>query len=70
MENNKPKYFDDDGTEINPDLISKPDLCVSCKKDGQPGEEEILCNQTKADQQEDDEFHCEDNLRFQEPISY
>jgi hypothetical protein len=23
MEDNKPKYFDDDGTEINPDLIYK-----------------------------------------------
>ncbi len=46
-----PKYFDDDGTEINPDLIPKPDLCISCKKDGQPGEEETLCNLTRADQQ-------------------
>ena len=59
MENNKPKYFDDDGTEINPDLISKPDLCVSCKKDGQLGKEEILCNLPRADQQGKEEFHCE-----------
>ena len=51
MEDHKPKYFDDDGTEINPDLAPKPDLCISCKKDGQPGEEEILCNLTRADQQ-------------------
>ena len=33
MNDNHPKYFDDDGTEINPDLIPKPDLCISCKKD-------------------------------------
>ncbi|MCP4265632.1 MAG: hypothetical protein GY777_08670 [Candidatus Brocadiaceae bacterium] len=33
------KYFDDDGNEINPDLISKPSLCVSCVKDEGPEEE-------------------------------
>ena len=27
------KFYDDDGTEINADLIPKPDLCVTCKKD-------------------------------------
>jgi len=36
-----PEYFDDDGTEINPDLIPKPDLCITCKKDGESGEEEM-----------------------------
>ena len=54
-----PKYFDDDGTEINPDLIPKHDLCITCKKDGRPGEEEILCNVTKTDQQEEETFICE-----------
>ncbi len=58
MEDNKPKYFDDDGTQINPDLVPKPDLCVSCKKDGQP-DQEILCNLTRADQQGEDEFRCD-----------
>ena len=24
-------YFDDDGKELNPDLIPKPNLCLSCK---------------------------------------
>jgi len=24
-------YFNDDGTEINPDMISKPSLCASYK---------------------------------------
>jgi hypothetical protein len=51
------RLFDDDGTEINPDLISKPSLCVSCKKDDDPSEE-VLCNLTRADQQDDDEFEC------------
>ena len=59
MEDHEPKYFDDDGTEINPDIVSKPGLCVSCRKDGQPGKEEILCNLTRADQQGEEEFYCE-----------
>jgi hypothetical protein len=33
------RLFDDDGTEIDPALISKPSLCVSCKKDDDPSEE-------------------------------
>ena len=59
MDENKPKYFDDDGNEINPDLIPKPDLCITCKKDGQSGQEEILCNLTRADQQGEGEFRCD-----------
>ena len=26
-------YFNDDGTEFNPDLIPKPSLCVACAND-------------------------------------
>ena len=59
MNDPTPKYSDDDGTEINPDLIPKPDLCITCKKDGQAGEEEILCNLTRSDQQGEEEFICE-----------
>ena len=51
------RLFDDDGTEINPDLISKPSLCVSCKKDDDPSEE-ALCLLTRADQQDDEGFEC------------
>ena len=40
------KFFDDDGTELNPDLIPKPDLCVTCAKDNEPGKEEVLCTMT------------------------
>ena len=53
------KFYDDDGTEINPDLIPKPDLCVSCKKDNVPGKEEMLCTLNRADQQGEDEFYCD-----------
>lgn len=52
-------YFDNDGSEINPDLIPKPDLCITCKKDGLSGEEEMLCNLTRADQQGENEFRCD-----------
>jgi len=59
MADHKPKYFRDDGTEFNPDLIRTPDLCVSCRKYGASGEEEILCNLTRADQQGEAEFQCD-----------
>ena len=59
MEDNRPKFFDDDGTEINPDLIPKPDLCITCKKDSIPDNEEILCNLTRIGQQGNKEFICD-----------
>ncbi|MFA6714826.1 MAG: hypothetical protein WC082_07610 [Victivallales bacterium] len=59
MDNEKTSgFFMDDGTEINPDLIVKPGLCVSCKKDDDPNEE-ILCLLTRADQQNEKEFRCD-----------
>ena len=42
--------YDDDGNEINTDLIAKPSLCVSCSKDEDPAEE-VLCLLNRADQQ-------------------
>lgn len=51
-------FFRDDGTVINPNLIKKPSLCVSCRKDDDP-QEEILCTLTRADQQGEEEFQCE-----------
>jgi hypothetical protein len=58
MLDDKPRIFDDDGNEINPDLIPKPDLCVSCKKDALGGEEEMLCNLNRAGQQGEGTFRC------------
>ena len=58
MTDTTPKYFDDDGTEINPDLIPKPDLCISCSKDGLSEQEDFLCNMIRADQQGEAEFQC------------
>ena len=57
MNDNITKFFNDDGTEVNPDLIPKPDLCISCKKDGLP-DEEILCSLNRMDQQGEEEFIC------------
>lgn len=54
----KPKFFDDDGNEINPALIPKPSLCVLCAKDDDPSEE-ILCTLNRLDQQDKNDFQCE-----------
>lgn len=52
-------YFDDDGTEVNPDLFPKPARCLTCaKNDIQDWEEELLCNLNRLDQRNEDEFNC------------
>ncbi len=58
MNEDIPKFFNDDGTEFNPDLIPKPDLCISCSKDGLSEQEDFLCNMIRADQQGEAEFEC------------
>ena len=51
-------YFDDDGNKLNPDLISKPGLCLLCANDENP-HELVECNQTRLDQlDEKKEFRC------------
>jgi hypothetical protein len=39
-------FFDDDGFEINTELIKKPSICLICTNDDNP-EEEMLCNMTR-----------------------
>ena len=51
-------YYDDDGNKINLDLFSKPGLCLICKKNDCPGEEELLCNLNRLDQRNSKEFIC------------
>ncbi len=51
-------YFDDNGEKLNPNLISKPDLCTTCRKDDDDEEEEILCNLNRLDQANENEFIC------------
>lgn len=50
-------FFDDDGYEINSDLIKKPTLCLTCIYDDDP-KEEMLCNMTRFDQKDEKEFKC------------
>jgi len=50
-------FFDDDGFEINIDLIRKPSMRLICVNDDNP-DEEILCNMIRYDQKDDKEFKC------------
>ena len=50
-------FYNDDGTEVNPDMIPKPNLCLICKKDNDP-DEEILCTLNRIDQSDNSEFKC------------
>lgn len=50
-------FFDDDGYEINTELIRKPSLCLTCINDDDP-KEELLCQMTRYDQKGEQEFKC------------
>lgn len=50
-------FFDDEGYEIRTDLLRKPSLCLICKKDDDPNEE-MLCNMTRHDQKNEEDFVC------------
>ncbi len=50
-------FFDDDGYEINTNLIKKPTLCLTCVHNDDPNEE-LLCNMTRFDQQGEEDFKC------------
>jgi hypothetical protein len=50
-------FFDDDGYEINTDMIKKPTLCLTCVHDNDPNEE-LLCSMTRFDQQSAQGFKC------------
>lgn len=52
------RYWNDDGTEIDMDSVPIPLLCLSCMKFGMRGEENVLCNLTRADQQHEKIFRC------------
>jgi hypothetical protein len=51
------RYYDDNEENINPNLISKPDLCITCRRDDDENEE-ILCNLNRLDQAGKKEFTC------------
>ncbi|MDT8418697.1 MAG: hypothetical protein RQ864_12905 [Lutibacter sp.] len=50
-------FFNDDGYEINSDLIKKPSLCITCINDDNPNEE-MFCNMVRYDLKDDKEFNC------------
>ncbi len=50
-------FFDDDGYEINTELIKKPSLCLTCVHDDDPSEE-LLCNMNRFDQKDEKSFKC------------
>lgn len=50
-------FFDDDGYEINSDLVKKPSLCLTCVHHDDPNEE-LLCTMTRFDQKDEKEFKC------------
>jgi hypothetical protein len=51
-------FYDDDGNKLDPNLMAKPALCATCKKDDDP-KEEMLCALNRLDQQGEDEFFCD-----------
>jgi len=50
-------FFSDDGFEINPEFIQKPNLCLTCIHNNDP-DEESLCVLNRFDQKDDKEFIC------------
>jgi hypothetical protein len=52
-------FYDDDGTEMNPELLPKPALCMTCRKDDAGGTEEIICVLTRRDQKGEKNFECD-----------
>ena len=57
MKENEYRYCNDEGKEFHLDLVPKSNLCILCRKDDDPSEL-VLCNLTRADQQDEDEFEC------------
>lgn len=58
MENEINGFYLDDGTKVDPNLVPKPGLCISCALDDDPSEE-MLCTLNRIDQMNDDsEFKC------------
>ena len=50
-------FFDDDGTEVDPEMYPKPGLCLVCKKNSDASKE-MLCDLNRLDQRYEKEFKC------------
>lgn len=51
-------FYDDDGDAINPDLIAKPGLCLTCGKEDAGEKEEMSCTLTRYGQRKEKSFEC------------
>ncbi len=52
-------FYDDDGNTINPNLLSKPQLCLLCKGNKDDDwEENLLCQMNRWDQRNSLDFKC------------
>jgi len=58
MDEKNEGFFNDDGTPINPNILPKPSLCISCRHDGDPGQEK-LCILNRIDQTGKEGFRCD-----------
>ena len=58
MEDEMSGVYDDDGTKIEPETTPKPSLCVTCKKDDEGGEVQMLCLLNRNDQRDEPDFRC------------
>lgn len=57
MNNIHSQFSQGEGTEAKLNVDSKPDLCISCRKN-EPGEEDILCVMYRMNQNQESEFKC------------
>jgi hypothetical protein len=53
-------FFDDEGKVYDDEQGPIPPICLMCRKNGEPGEQEIFCKSTREDQIDEDEFICGD----------
>jgi hypothetical protein len=53
-------FFDEDGKAYDEELGPIPPICMMCKKNGEPGEQDTFCKSTREDQIDEDEFICGD----------
>lgn len=52
-------YYDDDGNELFPELLPRPTLCLTCRRNERTDfMEDVLCNLNRLDQRDEPEFFC------------
>lgn len=59
MEDDISGIYDDDGTKLDPEMIPKPSLCITCRYDDEDGLERMKCLLTRNDQRIEEDFWCD-----------